>query len=515
MTALANNAVIGVIGAGTMGAGIAQVAAAAGHQVLLYDVQAGAAEKAIASTTKGLVKLVTRGKYQQAQCDDIVSRLNACTHLADLAPAALIIEVIVENLGIKQQVFNELEGICSPATIFATNTSSISVTSIGATLQKPERLVGMHFFNPAQIMKLVEVISGVATAPEIAQTIYDTALAWGKKPVLAKSTPGFIVNRVARPFYAEGLRVLEEGAADVFTIDTVIRSCAGFRMGPFELMDLIGHDVNYAVTCSVFDSYFKDPRFLPSLTQQELVNAGYLGRKSGRGFYRYDQQAPEQSLVVAEQQIAPKCLVVNGDLGIASPLLAIAEQLGLKVEYRECHSDDILADSLEVDGVVIALTQGTTATQSSFESEHNDLVLFDLSIDYQQSPYLVLTKSDQCSQAALNKAIGFFQALNKAVIIIDDIAGMIAMRTVCMLINEAADTVNQQVCSIEGVDMAMQYGVNYPQGPLVWADQIGMAQVVNVLFALEDHYGQGRYRSSPLLLRKLYSQQNFYGNKNA
>ncbi|MCG8426177.1 MAG: 3-hydroxyacyl-CoA dehydrogenase NAD-binding domain-containing protein, partial [Chromatiales bacterium] len=287
MSALDKSKTVAVIGAGTMGAGVAQVAAAAGHTTLLFDTNAEAIERGIAGISKGLNRLVERGKMDEQQRDAILANLHPVTELEQLAPATLVIEAIIEDLATKQSLFRQLEDICGEETILATNTSSLSVTAIAAKLQRPGNLVGMHFFNPAPIMKLVEVVSGITTNKTVAEKVYDTSLAWGKHAVYAKSTPGFIVNRVARPFYAEGLRALEEGAADAATLDAIMRESGGFRMGPFELMDLIGHDVNYAVTCSVFDAYYNDPRFLPSLTQKELVDGGLLGRKSGRGFYNY------------------------------------------------------------------------------------------------------------------------------------------------------------------------------------------------------------------------------------
>ena len=239
MGALAADKIIGVIGAGTMGAGIAQVAAAAGHSVKLFDNAPGAAAKGIENTRKGLERLVARGKMDAVDAAALVERIEPHDAIAALADAALIIEAIVENLEIKQKVFSGLEELCGEDVILATNTSSISVTAIGAGLKRPRNLVGMHFFNPAPVMKLVEVISGVATDPQVAECIYETALAWGKNPVHAKSTPGFIVNRVARPFYTEAMRVFQEGGADIATIDAIVRESGGFRMGPFELMDLI------------------------------------------------------------------------------------------------------------------------------------------------------------------------------------------------------------------------------------------------------------------------------------
>lgn len=285
--ALSKSAVVAVIGAGAMGAGIAQIAAQAGHPVRLLDLQPGAAAQAIARIRSTLAKLAEKGKLTVDAAAAAGERLVAVESHGELAGSALVIEAIVERLDVKRQLFAQLEAFVTADCILATNTSSISVTAVAAGLQHPGRVVGMHFFNPAPLMALVEVVSGLATEPEVAATVHDTALAWRKKPVHTRSTPGFIVNRVARPFYAEGLRLLHEQAADPATIDAVMREAGGFRMGPFELMDLIGHDVNFAVTRSVFEAYFGDPRFAPSLIQQELVNAGRLGRKSGRGFYDY------------------------------------------------------------------------------------------------------------------------------------------------------------------------------------------------------------------------------------
>lgn len=504
MTALSLSSPIGVIGAGTMGAGIAQVAAAAGHPVLLFDAADGAAQTGIDRTRKGLERLVSRGKMTSEQADELVGRITACNDLADLAPAKLVVEAIIENLEIKQSVFKQLEEICGDDVIIATNTSSISVTAIGAALARPERLVGMHFFNPAPVMKLVEVIKGLASDEAVLQTVFDTATAWGKQAVFTKSTPGFIVNRVARPFYAESLRVVQEGGSDVATIDAIVRESGGFRMGPFELMDLIGHDVNFAVTQSVYNAYFQDQRFLPSLVQQELVLAGRLGRKSGHGFYDYAEGAEKPTPNTAAQGPKPERVVVGGDLGVAEPLLALIEEAGITIE----RSEEAEGDFLWVDGVELRLTDGATATELCADEELTELVLFDLALDYRNASRIALAKADQCSDESLQKAAGLFQALGKQVSVIDDIAGMVVMRTVCMLANEGADAVNQGVCSAEAVDIAMKGGVNYPQGPIAWADQLGLTNVAMVLENLMMVYGEDRYRLSPLIQRRCFTEGN-------
>jgi len=510
MGALPTTAVVGVIGAGTMGAGIAQVAAQAGHRVLLFDTAPGAAQIGIERTAKGLRKLVARNKISAEACESTLARLLPCDNIEELAQARLVVEAIVENLDIKQKVFSQLEALCGEETILATNTSSISVTSIAAALSRPQNLVGMHFFNPAPVMKLVEVISGVATAPEIAQKTFDTAAAWGKKPVLARSTPGFIVNRVARPFYAESLKILQEGGADVSTIDAIVRESGGFRMGPFELMDLIGHDVNFAVTQSVFNAYFQDSRFKPSLRQQELVEAGYLGRKSGRGFYDYSEGVERPLPDTAAMQIKPIKIEVKGHLGVAEPLIDQALRCGIVVERNDQDGANVIC----LDGVVLALTDGRTATQVSAEERVDEVVLYDLCLDYNDASRIALAAADQCSEEFLLKAIGFFQALGKQVSVIDDVPGMVLMRTVCMLANEGADAVNQQVCDVAAVDLAMQAGLNYPRGPLAWADALGISRVVAVLDQLSGNYGEERYRVSPLLRRKSYAATPFFNAKN-
>ena len=276
---------IGIVGAGTMGLGIAQISAMAGYQTILFDIDEQMLTKAIQIITKNLEKGIEKGKVTLDQKDATLNRISTVSNL-DNVVADVVIEAIVEKLSIKQQVFATLEKVNKKESILASNTSSIPITQIAAQLDHPERFVGMHFFNPAHIMKLVEVISGVSTDPQVADTINQLATKLGKVPVMAKDAPGFIVNRVARHFYLEGLKLLEEGVADVETIDQLMQA-SGFKMGPFQLMDLIGVDTNFSVTTSMFDSFYKDPKFRPSRIQQQKVDAGHHGRKTGQGFYSY------------------------------------------------------------------------------------------------------------------------------------------------------------------------------------------------------------------------------------
>ncbi len=508
MPALVTSEIIAVIGAGAMGAGIAQVAAQAGHPVRLYDTRDGAAQAGIDGVRRQLEKRVARGKMAQDEVEAIIARMTPVDGLADLADSRLVIEAIVENLEVKRGVFAELEALCGPDTLLTSNTSSLSITSIAANLDRPERVAGLHFFNPAPVMKLVEVISGLATDSEVAETLYATAEAWGKVPVHASSTPGFIVNRVARPFYAEGLRLLQEGAATPATLDALLRQAGGFRMGPFELMDLIGHDVNYAVTRSVFDAYFGDTRFEPSLVQQALVEAGRLGRKSGLGFYDYrdgaERAAPEIASPVAAE-LPP--LVVEGQLGTIAPLMARAEQAGLEVVRRESVSGQ---PRLRLGGLTLALSDGRCATERARDEGLEALVLFDLCLDYGEASAIALAASPGIDAQARDLATALFQRLGLDVAWLSDTPGLVVLRTVAMLANEAADAVLQGVCSARDGDRAMQAGLNYPRGPLAWADGLGLAFVHRTLTHLQQSYGEERYRTSFLLRRKALAGESFH-----
>ncbi len=277
---------ITVLGAGTMGAGIAQLAAQSGNDVLLYDIKDEYIQRGIENIRKPLQSRVDRGKMDVAELDAILSRIHTTTQRDAAAASDFIIEAAPENLALKQEIFSSLSSVVSPNTILATNTSSLSITSLGAASQRPERVVGMHFFNPAPVMPLVEVIAGYRTSPEVVQAVSRLAASLGKTAVNSADTPGFIVNRVARPFYGEALKVLSEGSATVPQIDAAMRS-AGFKMGPFELMDLIGIDINFAVTCSVYEAFFGESRYRPHPIQQRMIEAGTNGRKSGQGFYKY------------------------------------------------------------------------------------------------------------------------------------------------------------------------------------------------------------------------------------
>jgi 3-hydroxybutyryl-CoA dehydrogenase len=293
---------IGIIGSGAMGSGIAQVAAQAGHDVVVFDQQQSALDRAKNALKSTLAKLVEKGKISEQDSASIFGRVAFRETIGSLSSCGLVIEAIVENLDVKKTVFQSLETLVTADCILATNTSSLSVTAIAAACSKPERFIGIHFFNPAPLMPLVEIIPALQTNAELTSTCANLMRAWGKVPVVCKDTPGFIVNRVARPYYSEALRIYDEGIADMSTIDSAMRN-QGFRMGPFELMDMIGHDVNYTVTESVFAAMYFDPRFRPSITQKKLVEANWLGRKTGRGFYNY-AEGTEQPIPSSDEALS-------------------------------------------------------------------------------------------------------------------------------------------------------------------------------------------------------------------
>ena len=294
---------VGIIGSGTMGSGIAQVAATSGCKVKLYDTNQAAVDKAKSALEKILARLVEKGRIDNTEKSRIQNNISYIVKLKDLADSDLTIEAIIESLDIKKKVFSELETYVSNDCIIASNTSSLSIASIAASLKKPERCIGIHFFNPAPLMQLVEVIPAIQTSKEVLEKSIKIISDWKKVVAVAKDTPGFIVNRVARPFYSESIRIYEEGVADFATIDWSLKNIGNFRMGPFELMDFIGHDVNYVVTETVFTAFYFDPRYKPSFTQKRLLEAGYLGRKSGRGFYDYSKDLPQptEEITLAKQ----------------------------------------------------------------------------------------------------------------------------------------------------------------------------------------------------------------------
>jgi 3-hydroxybutyryl-CoA dehydrogenase len=494
-----NQAPVLVVGAGIMGMGIAQVAAQAGHAVSVYDTRAEAVVQAKQKLADSLAALVTKGKMTAEAVHAVLARITPVAQLSDAAHVSLVVEAIVENLAVKRAVFQELEGIVSESCVLATNTSSISVTAIANGLKHPSRLVGMHFFNPVPLMKLVEVVSGLQTDAGVAQAIFDLAGAWGKTAVYARSTPGFIVNRIARPFYAETLALLQEQAVQPTQIDALLRG-VGFRMGPCELMDLIGHDTNFSVTQSVFEANFFDRRFTPSLVQRELVDGGLLGRKTGRGFYSYPEGAPALPAVKVAALPATAAWCVHGTGAVADALAAaLSQHVGGQAAPRATASDWV---GIEVAGLQLRQTDGRPARQVAQEAGLKDMAVFD-ELPVVAGGALAFATVGRADAPELTAAV--LQALGYAPVPVADVPGLVVARTLAMLVNEAADAVLHGVCTTDGANAAMKLGVNYPAGPFEWLDRMGHTRVVAVLHALDACYRGERYRVSPWLQRTAHA----------
>jgi 3-hydroxybutyryl-CoA dehydrogenase len=504
---------VAVLGTGTMGQGIAQVALVAGHPVRLYDAAPGRAAQAVDAIAARLERLVVKGRLAPAARDAALGRLAPVAALAGLADAELAIEAILEDLGAKQQLFTALESVVSDGCLLATNTSSLSVTAVAGALRCPGRLLGLHFFNPAPLLPLVEVVRGFATDQAAADRAYETVAAWGKTPVRCADTPGFIVNRIARPFYAEALRVHEEGAADPATVDAVLRECGGFVMGPFELTDLIGQDVNEAVTRSVWEAMFHDPKFTPSLAQRRLVDAGLYGRKSGRGWYDHAEGAPPPEPHTAEPCRAPSMVAVHAGPGPGSgparELPRLIKEAGITVTREDPAADAPPGGFIALpDGTRLTLTDGSSATAGS----PAPCIRFDLALDYRTATRIALAPGETVSPEALRAASGLFQALGMKASVIQDVPGMIVARTVAMLADFAMDAAARAVASPEDIDTAMRLGVNYPLGPLRWGSELGARWVRDILLNLHQAYPTGRYAPSQPLMRRAAAEEEQFSS---
>ncbi|MEU1178869.1 3-hydroxyacyl-CoA dehydrogenase [Streptomyces sp. NPDC005820] len=505
MTALDLSSPVAVVGTGTMGQGIAQVALVAGHPVRLFDTAPGRAREAAVAIGARLDRLVEKNRLAASDRDIARARLVAAESLGDLADCGLVVEAVLEQLDVKQELFRALEDVVGEDCLLATNTSSLSVTAIGGALRNPGRFVGLHFFNPAPLLPLVEVVSGYATDVTSATRAYETARSWGKTPVACADTPGFIVNRIARPFYAEAFAVYEAQGADPATIDAVLRESGGFRMGAFELTDLIGQDVNESVTHSVWQSFFQDVRFTPSLAQRRLVESGRLGRKTGHGWFDYRDDgtgAEGAEPHTAEKQQAPAYVLAEGDLGPAAELLALIREAGIQVrEDEEDHGTRLVLPG----GGQLALADGQTSV------EFRDVVYFDLALDYRKATRIALSASQDTSQQTLSEAIGLFQALGKDVSVIGDIPGMIVARTVARIVDLAHDAVAKGVATEEDIDTAMRLGVNYPLGPFEWSRRLGRMWAFSLLDDLHDRDPSGRYAPSLALYRHSFATEKREG----
>ncbi|VVT10541.1 3-hydroxyacyl-CoA dehydrogenase NAD-binding domain-containing protein [Erythrobacter sp. EC-HK427] len=458
---------IGVCGAGAMGSGIAEVAAQRGADVKVFDVNADALKSSEAMIGKSIARLVEKGKLTSAQGDEALQRMQWIGDLAEMADRELVIEAVIEDADIKASLFGGLEDVLPDDAIIASNTSSLPIGRLARNLRNSARFCGMHFFNPATIMKLVEVVSGPATDPSVADTVAETARAWGKVAIPVADVPGFIVNRVARPFYGEAFTAFNEQVAQPHVIDALFRA-NGFRMGPLELTDLIGQDVNYSVARSIFDSYFGQTRFVPQLRQAALVDAGWLGRKTGQGVYSYSDRADASELNAKPRDPS------GADRELAGKVL------GLKA-----------GTLLESDGVLLGLTRGKTAANEA-RTAGKPVVLFDLIDPDNDGPLGYAVSDDGPEHVAQAVAAG----LRRSAVRLTDRPGLIVFRTLAQIANAAGDAVFEHVADEEGIDLAMRYGVNYPFGPFAFADRVGRESLIASLRNIADESGQPMYQPS-------------------
>ncbi|WCT72455.1 3-hydroxyacyl-CoA dehydrogenase [Sphingomonas naphthae] len=473
---------VAVCGAGAMGSGIGQVAAQAGHPVVMFDTAEAALDRGRAGIDKALAGLEAKGRLGEGGAAAVSGRMRWTSDIADLAGAGLVIEAIIEDEAIKAGLFDRIEAVVGEDAILASNTSSLSITRLGAKRRRPDRFAGMHFFNPAPVMKLVEVMAGAETAPEVAAEIARLATGWGKVAIPVRDVPGFIVNRVARPYYAEGFRALGEGVAPAATIDRALKALGGFRMGPLELADLIGHDVNFAVARSVYDAYFGQTRFTPQLAQGALVDAGRLGRKAGRGVYDYGGAAPVEPVVLSAKPA--RDIRVSG---ASDPLLlALA---------RDATEADLPDGMIEVDGVLVGLTDGAMAASHARRIGRPVALIDWVGADL---PVLIFAASDDDAAAAV---AGLAAATGREAYRVADRPGLIALRTLCQLANAAGDAVRDGVADAAGIDDALRHGANYPLGPLAWATGIGHARLIALLETIAAETGEAMYRPSEYFRR--------------
>jgi 3-hydroxybutyryl-CoA dehydrogenase len=478
---------IAIVGCGVMGQGIAQIAAQAGCRVLLFDARPGAADAAKTAICGVLAKLVERGKLKQDQADTARDRLMPVAELTELIGAHVVIEAIVEALDAKRALVGELEIIVGQDCLIATNTSSLSVTAIAAAAKHPERVAGFHFFNPVPLMKVVEVIEGALTAPWVAPALTALAQRMGHRPVRAKDTPGFLVNHAGRGYGTEALRILGESVADVTTIDAILKGACGFRMGPFELLDLTGLDVSHPVMESIYHQFYEEPRFRPSPVTAQRLAAGLLGHKSKRGFYDYTTET-------------------------ASPAASVPGPLPDSVWIADGLNHDAIARIVAAAGVPTAsqasaalcilplLGEDASTATRRLGLDPKRCVGIDALFGLDTHRTLVATPAtDAASRAA---ALALFTADGKAASLIADSPGAVAQRVLATIVNIASDIAQQRIATPADIDAAVTLGLGYPQGPLAWGDAIGAGMILQILETLLVITGDPRYRASLWLRRR-------------
>ena len=488
--------IVGIVGTGAMGRGIAQIAAQAGSQVLLLDNQPGAAEAARHHIHQQWIRLSDKGRIDANQVQEWHQRLRAVASTADLAPCDLVVEAIVERLEAKQALFHELEAIVTTDAILASNTSSLSITALGAALQKPERLAGFHFFNPVPVMKVVEVIAGLKTAPEVCERLSALARAMGHTPVAAQDTPGFIVNHAGRGFGTEALRIISEGVADFATVDRILRDQVGFKLGPFELMDLTALDVSHPVMESIYHQYYEEPRFRPSVITAQRLAGGMVGKKVGEGFYRYVDgaaQLPEEPPVPQVSEIPP--VWVSPRASRRAELYQLLKDLGATIETGASPSSVALTlvAPLGFDVTTVAVVERLDPART---------IGIDMLSDDAATKRRVLATNPATRRDIRDAAHALFARDGKPVSVVRDSGGFVTQRVVATIINIASEMCQQRVCTPKDLETAVTLGLGYPLGPLSMGDRWGPTNILEVLFNMQTVYGDPRYRPSPWLRRR-------------
>jgi len=482
---------LGVVGAGVMGLGIVQIAALAGLDVRVFDARANAAAQGCNKLAGTLQALHQRGKLSAAQAADATARFEPVATLEALRECDVVIEAIVEDLAAKQALFVALEALVRDDCVLATNTSSLSVTAIAAGLRRPGRVAGFHFFNPVPVMKVVEAVDGLLTDPAVTQNLLALGRRFGHTAVRAKDTPGFIVNHAGRGFGTEGLRLLAEGVAEFHAVDRVLRDTAGFALGPFELMDLTALDVSHPVMESIYRQYYDEPRFRPQPLTRQMLAAGLVGRKAGRGFYRYDDGQKQVFAEPATPAVRPASVWLAPDAPAA--LRELVARLGTLLDAGAAPRDDSLC-------VVAPLGDdaSTCVQRLGLDARRSVAVetLFDL------SRRRVVMTTPATTPAWRDAAHGLFGADGVPVTVIRDSAGLVAQRVVATIVNIACDIAQQRIATPADIDLAVKLGLNYPLPPLAWGDRLGARTVLTILERLHAFYGDPRYRPSPWLKRR-------------